>query len=122
MTVSNTDPERISKQLKIIFDGLDDINVEQRQEEITSAKENLQNIIDELREYEEKEQEALEKSSEVKVQFHRNHKKEHYEVKKKFFPKFEMDQKLKEKLAYFIPLILVAGGIVLLYFLIRHFI
>ena len=89
MTVTQTNPEKIAKQLKIVFDGLEELNTEKIEKEILEAKDELQNIIDELIVYEEKELQEIEKKNEVVVQHHRRSKNEHYEVEEKKIPKKE---------------------------------
>ncbi len=121
MTVTQTNPEKIAKQLKIVFDGLEELNTEKIEKEILEAKDELQNIIDELIVYEEKELQEIEKKNEIVVQHHRRSKKENYEVEEKKIPKMEMDSKLKDRLSYFIPLFILVGGIVLLWLLFYNF-
>lgn len=121
MTVTQTNPEKIAKQLKIVFDGLEELNTEKIEKEILEAKDELQNIIDELIVYEEKELQEIEKKNEVVVQHRRRSKKETYEVEEKKIPRMEMDSKLRDRLSYFIPLFLLVGGIVLIWLLFYNF-
>lgn len=121
MTVTQTNPEKIAKQLKIVFDGLEELNTEKIEKEILEAKDELQNIIDELIVYEEKELQEIEKKNEIVVQHHRRSKKEHYEVEEKKIPRMEMDSKLRDRLSYFIPLFILVGGIVLIWLLFYNF-